>query len=152
MGGRWSLHRAQQSPSPLCGGAGPGRGPALRALHMGCLSPFSLLFSVDPLFVKTVGAGLSGDTGGIPLPPRPGGREGLQLSPGALPCDSAHTEQVCGPSPGTVHPGSGKSDPCTRAWTLGFSRDLQAAASLWKESGSFGLRPGLYLLVDLVTW
>ena len=85
-------------------------------------------------------------------PPPPRVREGLQLSPGALPSDSVHTEQACGPSPGTVHPGSGKSDPCTGAWTLGFSRDLQAAASLWKESGSFSLRPGLYLLVDLVTW
>ena len=147
MGGRRSLRRARQSPSPLCSGAGAGGSPARRALHVGYLSPSSLLFSVEPLSVKTTGAGLSSDTG----PPTSCGREGLRLSPGSLPCDSAHTEQACGPSPGMAHPGSGKSDPCAGAWMLGFSRDLRAAASLQKGSGSFGLRPGLYILVGLVT-
>ena len=72
-------------PRPVCGGAGPGGGPAHQALPVGCLSPFSLLFSVEPLSVKTAGAGLSGDTGGPPE------REGLRLSPGALPHNSEHT-------------------------------------------------------------
>lgn len=117
-------------------------GPARWALHVGVSQPILTPVLSRASLRETMGAGLSGKYG----PPHLLWQGGLRLSPGSLPCDSAHTEQACGPSPGVVHPGSGRSDPCTGAWMLGFSRDSRLPRPCRRDQvlrpQAWPLRPG----------